>query len=71
MNNGSIIQSIIIISFALIGTYTFVQTYPVYVLACLGIGILIAALIPAIIFYSGFEYLYYWWYYDRDNDMLG
>jgi hypothetical protein len=71
MNNGSIIQSIIIIAFALIGTYKFVQTSPIYVLACLGAGILIAAFIPAVIFYSRLENLYYWWYYDRDNDMLG
>jgi len=71
MNNGSIIQSIIIIAFTLIGTYKFVQTYPVLVLASLGLGILVAAVIPAIIFYLRLDNLYYWWYYDRDNDMLG
>jgi hypothetical protein len=71
MNKGTIVQSIIIIFFALIGTYLFVQTAPIYVFACLGLGILIAAIIPAVIFYLGFAGLYNWWYYDSDYDMLG
>ena len=71
MNNGSIIQSIIIIVFALLGTYRFVQTAPLYVLACFGLGILVAAVIPVVIFYLGIDRLYNWWYYDEDYDMLG
>lgn len=71
MNNGTIVQSIIIILSALYGTYLFVQTYPIYVMVFLALGISIAALIPAAIFHLNIDWLYSWWYYDRDYDEAG
>ena len=71
MNNGSIIQSIIIILSALYGTYLFVQTYPIYVMVFIAFGVSIAALIPAAIFHLHSDRLYSWWYYDSDYDAYG